>query len=74
MLTIVWNPRGFHLIDVFAKCRKFNTTDYLTEILSVISRWLSTEAKGDERKLMIKGLEKVRTASDFGCSTKPEGL
>jgi hypothetical protein len=55
MLTIVWNPRAFHLIDVLAKGRKFNATYYVTEILSVISEWRSTDAKGDERKLIICG-------------------
>jgi histone-lysine N-methyltransferase SETMAR len=52
MLTIVSNPRGFYLIDVLAKGRKFNTTYYVTEILSVLSKWCSTEAKGDRRTLI----------------------
>jgi hypothetical protein len=28
MLTIVWNPRGFHLIKVLEKGRKFNASYY----------------------------------------------
>jgi hypothetical protein len=31
MLTIVWNPGGFHLIKVLEKCRKFNTGYYIAE-------------------------------------------
>jgi hypothetical protein len=53
MLTIVWNPRGFHLIDVLARGCKCNATDYVTEILSVLSKWHSTEAKGDGRTLIV---------------------
>jgi hypothetical protein len=33
MLKIVWNPRGFHLIKVIEKGRKFNTGYYIAEIL-----------------------------------------
>jgi hypothetical protein len=33
MFTIVWNPRGFHLIKVLEKGRKFNAGYYITEIL-----------------------------------------
>jgi hypothetical protein len=32
MLTIVWNPRGFHLIKVLENGRKFNAGDYIAEI------------------------------------------
>jgi hypothetical protein len=31
MLTIVWNPRWFHLIKVLEKGRKFNAGYYITE-------------------------------------------
>jgi hypothetical protein len=37
MLTIVWNPRGFHLIKVLEKGRKFNIGHYIAEILEPIS-------------------------------------
>jgi hypothetical protein len=33
MLTIVWNPRGFHLIKVLEKGCNFNAGDYIVEIL-----------------------------------------
>jgi endo-1,4-beta-D-glucanase Y len=39
MLTIVWNPRGFHLIKVFDKDRKFNTGYYIAEILEPLSHY-----------------------------------
>jgi hypothetical protein len=39
MLTIVWNPRGFHLIKVLEKGRKFNAGYYIAEILESLSQW-----------------------------------
>jgi hypothetical protein len=53
MLTIVWNPRGFHLIKVLGKCCKFNAGDYIAEILKPLSRWRSFEAAGNERKVLV---------------------
>jgi hypothetical protein len=53
MLTIVWNPRGFHLIKVLEKGRKFNAGYYIAEILEPLSHWRSIEAVGNERKLLV---------------------
>jgi hypothetical protein len=50
MLTIVWNPRGFPLIKVLEKSRKFNAGYYIAETLESLSQWRSIEAAGDERK------------------------
>jgi hypothetical protein len=49
-LTIIWNPRGFHLIKVLEKSRKFNAGYYITEISEPLSQWDSIEAAGNERK------------------------
>jgi hypothetical protein len=32
MLTIIWNPRGFHLIKVLEKDRKFNAGYHIAQI------------------------------------------
>jgi hypothetical protein len=48
MLLTVWNPRGFHLIKVLEKSRKFNTGYYIAEILEPLSQWRSIEAVGNE--------------------------
>jgi hypothetical protein len=53
MLTIVWNPRGFHLIKVLEKGRKFNAGYYIAAILEPLSQWRSIEAAGNERKLLV---------------------
>jgi hypothetical protein len=53
ILTIVWNPLGFHLIDVLGRGRKFNAPYYVTEILSLLSESCSTEAKGERSPLMV---------------------
>jgi hypothetical protein len=38
ILTIVWNPRGFHLIKVLENGRKFNAGYYTAEILEPLSQ------------------------------------
>jgi hypothetical protein len=53
MLTVIWNPRGFHLIKVLDKVRKFNACYYIVEILQSLSQWRSIEAAGNERKLLV---------------------
>jgi hypothetical protein len=60
MLTIVWNPRGFHLIKVIEKGRKFNAGYYIAEILEPLSQWRSIEAAGNERKSLVH--------AEFACS------
>jgi hypothetical protein len=53
MLTIVWNPCGFHLIKVPEHGRKFNAGYYIAEILESLSQWHSIESAGNERKLLV---------------------
>jgi hypothetical protein len=53
MLTIVWNPHGFHLIKILEKACKFNTGHYIAEILEPLSQWRSIEAACNERKLLV---------------------
>jgi hypothetical protein len=53
MLTIIWNPSGFHLITVFEKGCKFNTGYCIAEILEPLSQWRSIEAAGNDRKLLV---------------------
>jgi histone-lysine N-methyltransferase SETMAR len=53
MFTIDWNPRGFHLIKVLEKGRKFNAGSYIAEILKPLSQGRSIEAAGNERKLLM---------------------
>jgi hypothetical protein len=39
MLTIVWNPIGFHVLKALTKGRKFNAQYYTNDILVAISDW-----------------------------------
>jgi hypothetical protein len=48
MVTIVWNPHGFHLIKVLEKRRKFNAGYYIAEILEPLSQWRLIDAAGNE--------------------------
>jgi hypothetical protein len=38
MLTIVWNPGGFHLVNILPKRFKFNASSYATQILDPLSK------------------------------------
>jgi hypothetical protein len=53
MLMIVWNPRGFYLINIFEKGCKFNATHYVTEILSPLSDWPASDGPENDRKLIM---------------------
>jgi hypothetical protein len=53
MLTIVWNPRGFHLIKILGKGRKLNAGYHIAEILEPLSQWRSIETAGNEQKLLV---------------------
>jgi D-hexose-6-phosphate mutarotase len=37
MLTIVWNPGGFHVLNMLPKGLKFNASSYVTQILDPLS-------------------------------------
>jgi hypothetical protein len=39
MLTVVWNPIGFHVLKALPKGRKFNAQYYVNDILVAISDW-----------------------------------
>jgi hypothetical protein len=41
IFTIVWNPRGFHLVKVFENGRKFSAGYDMAEILEPLSQWRS---------------------------------
>jgi hypothetical protein len=52
-LTIVWNRRGFHLINVLEEGRKFKAKHYVTEIFSPLSEWRPLDAPESDRKLIV---------------------
>jgi hypothetical protein len=43
MLTIVWNPSGFHLVNILPKRLKFNASYYVTQILDPLSKRRRTQ-------------------------------
>jgi hypothetical protein len=53
MLVIVWNPRGFPLIEISENGHKFNAGYYISEILEPLSQWRSIEAAGNKPKLLV---------------------
>jgi hypothetical protein len=44
MVTIVWNPTGFHVIRVLPKGCKSNSSYYQSEIFEPLSEWRSGQA------------------------------
>jgi histone-lysine N-methyltransferase SETMAR len=53
MLTIVWNPSCFHLINVLPKGFNFNASFYVTQILGQLSDWWRTQVGRTNRKLWV---------------------
>jgi hypothetical protein len=39
MLIIVWNPKGFHVINVSSKGIKFDAGHYITDALIPLAEW-----------------------------------
>jgi hypothetical protein len=44
MLTIVWNPHGFHVVSVPSKGIKFNADHSITDALTPLMEWRKTQA------------------------------
>jgi histone-lysine N-methyltransferase SETMAR len=53
MLTIVWNPSGFHLINVLPNGCKFNASHFVTNIRGPVVDWRIVQVRGSNRKLII---------------------
>jgi hypothetical protein len=53
MLTIVWNPGGFHLVNILPEGFKFNASYYVTQILDPLSKWRRTQVGRANRKLIV---------------------
>jgi histone-lysine N-methyltransferase SETMAR len=53
MLKIVWNPSGFHLINILSAWCKFNSSQDVTNILGPIAGWRRVQAGASRRKLII---------------------
>jgi hypothetical protein len=53
MLTIVWNPGSFHLVNTLPKGFKFNASYYVTQILDPLSKWRRTQVECTNRILIV---------------------
>jgi hypothetical protein len=43
MLTVVWNPNCFHIINVLLKGIKFNADHYITDVFILSAEWRKTQ-------------------------------
>jgi hypothetical protein len=53
MVTIVWNPGDFHLVNILPKGFKINASYYVTQILGPLSKWRRTQVGRTNRKLIV---------------------
>jgi hypothetical protein len=53
MLTMVWNPGGFQLVNILPRGFKFNASYYVTQILGPPSKWRRTQVGRTNRKLIV---------------------
>jgi hypothetical protein len=53
MLIIVWNPHGFHLVDVLSKEMKSNRSYYVTRIFELLHEWKIHQVSEAIRKLIV---------------------
>jgi hypothetical protein len=53
MVTIVWNPTGFHGRRLLPSGCKFNSSYYRNEIPIPLSDWRSEQAGAGSRRLMV---------------------
>ena len=53
MVTVVWNPHGFHIIDVLPKGTKFNAEYYISHILTPLAGKQKNLGVEPGRKLVI---------------------
>jgi hypothetical protein len=53
MLTVVWDPIGFHVLNAPPKGRKFNTQYYRNDILAAISDWRRQTGRTRPNKLWV---------------------
>jgi hypothetical protein len=53
MLTVVWNPIGFHVLKALPKGRKFNAQYYTNDILVAISDWRLHTGETRPNKLRV---------------------
>jgi hypothetical protein len=53
MLTIVWDPNDFQVINVLSKGIKFNINYYITEVLTPLVEWRKNQAGRTDPKLIV---------------------
>jgi histone-lysine N-methyltransferase SETMAR len=53
MLTIVWNPSGFHIVKALAKGGRFSAQYYTNNILRAISDWRRLAGERSPNKLWV---------------------
>jgi hypothetical protein len=53
ILTIIWNPGRFPLVNILPKEFKFDASYRVTQILDPLSKWRRTQVRRSNRKLIV---------------------
>jgi hypothetical protein len=53
MVTIVWNPSGFHVVKTLPKSSKFNAQYYTNNLFVAISDWRRLSGRTQQSKLWL---------------------
>jgi hypothetical protein len=60
MLTIAWNPAGFHVIAFLPKGCKFNAQYYISEVLDPLVQWHRTRGRGRSNQILTVHADNAR--------------
>jgi hypothetical protein len=50
MVTIIWNPRGFHVIDKLLNDTKMNSDYFVTKVLSQLKQTIFLRGRAADQK------------------------
>jgi hypothetical protein len=53
MVTIVWNPTGFHRIVALPKAMKFNADYYISHIRDSLTEWRRSQVRDSDQRLHV---------------------
>jgi hypothetical protein len=71
MVTIVWNPSGFHVVKAFPKWSKFNAQSDTNNVRGAISDWRRLSGRMQEGKLSLHADNFRRIGQKCGRTISP---
>jgi histone-lysine N-methyltransferase SETMAR len=53
MLTVVWNPSGWHVVTILPKGATFDAAYYISDILTPLAKWRKNQIGSTNRNLIV---------------------